>query len=121
MRSKAWLAARGPLRLARLRSTRAAAPGLLGHAEVTKNIILFSMGPKLTYPTVCLFVLACDRSIGSVYVAGETEDDDDEPAASGGAGAPSSSSGAAMATPRITASWDRSYVPRTRRYGLRQL
>ena len=48
MRSKAWLAARMPLRLARLpraqrsrrlRSTRAAAPGLLAHTEVTKNII----------------------------------------------------------------------------------
>ena len=52
MRSKAWLAARVSLRLARLprtassaqcsrrlRSTRAAAPVLLAHAEVTKNII----------------------------------------------------------------------------------
>ncbi len=60
MRSKAWLAARVSLRLARLprtassaqhsrrlRSTRAAAPILLAHAEVTKTIILFSMGPKL--------------------------------------------------------------------------
>lgn len=60
-------------------------------------------------------ILACVCSIGSVYVAGETEDDA-EPAASGGAGGPSSTSGAAMTTPRITATWDRSYVPRTRRY-----
>ena len=30
------------------------APGLLAHAEVTKNIIFFSMGPKLKYPTVVL-------------------------------------------------------------------
>ena len=34
MRSKAWLAA----------------PVLLAHAEVTQNIISFSMGPKLRYP-----------------------------------------------------------------------
>ena len=59
MRSKAWLAARVSLRLARLprtassaqrsrrlRSTRAAAPGLLARAEVT-NTEIFSMGPKL--------------------------------------------------------------------------
>ena len=52
MRSKAWLAARVSLRLARLprtassaqrsrrlRSTRAAAPVLLAHADVTKNIL----------------------------------------------------------------------------------
>jgi hypothetical protein len=64
MRSKAWLAARVSLRLARLprtassaqrsrrlRSTRAAAPVLLAHAEVTK-IIIFSMSPKLRYPKV---------------------------------------------------------------------
>jgi hypothetical protein len=39
MRSKAWLATRVSLRLARLRSTRAAVPvpGLLAHAEVTKK------------------------------------------------------------------------------------
>ena len=62
MRSKAWLAARVSLRLARLprtassaqcsrrlRSTRAAAPVLLAHAVVTKNIIFFSMGPKFRY------------------------------------------------------------------------
>ncbi len=35
-----------------LRSTRAAAPVLLAHAEVTENIKYFSMGPKLRYPTV---------------------------------------------------------------------
>ncbi len=65
MRSKAWLAARVPLRLARLprtassaqrssrlRSTRADAPGLFAHAEVTKNKIIFSMDPKLRYPAV---------------------------------------------------------------------
>ncbi len=62
MRSKAWLAVRVSLRLARLprtassalRSTRAAAPVLLAHADVTKNIILYSMGPKLRHPAVCL-------------------------------------------------------------------
>ena len=65
MRSKAWLAARVSLRLARLprtassaqrsrslRSTRAAAPVLLAHANVTENINIFSMGPKLRYPGV---------------------------------------------------------------------
>ncbi len=36
----------------RLSSTHAAAPVLLAHAEVTKNINIFSMGPKLRYPTV---------------------------------------------------------------------
>ena len=36
MRSKAWFAA----------------PVLLAYAEVTKNIIFSSMGPKLWYPTV---------------------------------------------------------------------
>ncbi len=41
MRSKAWLAARVSLRLAHLSSTRAAAPVLLAHAEVTKHIIFF--------------------------------------------------------------------------------
>jgi hypothetical protein len=59
MRSKAWLAARVSLRLAclprtassaqrsrRLRSTCAAAPVLLAHANVTENINIFSMGPK---------------------------------------------------------------------------
>ena len=64
MRSKAWLAACASLRLARLprtasiaqrsrrlRSTRAAAPVLLAHAEVTANIMFFTMGPTLTYPT----------------------------------------------------------------------
>ncbi len=57
MRSKAWLAARvisACLALQALlsaqRSTRAAAPVLLAHAEVTKNKIYFSMGPKLRYP-----------------------------------------------------------------------
>ena len=65
MRSKAWLAARVSLRLARLlhttrsaqrsrrlRSTRAAAPVLLAHAEVTKNIKYFWMGPKLRHTAV---------------------------------------------------------------------
>ena len=63
MHSKAWLAASVSLKLARLprtasrvrrshrlRSALAAAPGLLAHAEVTKNTYLFSMGPKLRYP-----------------------------------------------------------------------
>ena len=36
----------------RLRSTRAAAPVLLAHANVTENINILSMGPKLRYPTV---------------------------------------------------------------------
>ena len=71
MRSKAWLAARVSLRLARLprtassaqrsrrlRSTRAAAPVLLAHANVTENINIFSMGPKLRYPTVAKRVRA---------------------------------------------------------------
>jgi hypothetical protein len=69
MRSKVWLATRVSLRLARLpcsassaqrsrrlRSTRAAAPVLLAHADVTKNIIFFqyfSMDEKLRYPAVC--------------------------------------------------------------------
>ena len=65
MRSKAWLAARVSHRLARLprtassaqrsrrlRSTRAAAPVLLAHAEVTKNITFSSIGPKLRYSAV---------------------------------------------------------------------
>ena len=64
MRSKAWLAAHVSLRLAclprtassaqrsrRLFSTCAAVPDLLAHAEVTINIIHFSIGPKLRYPT----------------------------------------------------------------------
>jgi hypothetical protein len=65
MRSKAWLAARVSLRLARLpctassaqrsrhlRSTCAAAPVLLAHAEVTKTIICFQIGQKLRYPVL---------------------------------------------------------------------
>ncbi len=76
MRSKAWLAVRVSLQLARLprvcqlwlarlprttssaqlshrlRSTRAAVPVFLAHAEVTKNIIVFPMGPKLRHPAV---------------------------------------------------------------------
>ena len=69
MRSKVWLAARLSLRLARLprtasrdqrplrlRSTRAAAPVLLAHTEVTKNRLFFDMGPKLRYPVVCVCV-----------------------------------------------------------------
>ena len=72
MRSKAWFAVRVSFQLARLpltassaqrprrlRLTRAAAPALLAHAEVTKNIILFSMGPKLRYLMVLEFVLLC--------------------------------------------------------------
>jgi hypothetical protein len=64
MHSKAWLATHVSPWLARLprtassaqhsrhlRSTRAAAQGLLTHTEVTKNNI-FSMGPKLRYPAV---------------------------------------------------------------------
>jgi hypothetical protein len=60
------LAARVPLRLARLprtassaqrsrrlRFTRATAPVLFGQAEVT-NTITFFMGPKLRYPTILL-------------------------------------------------------------------
>ncbi len=35
-----------------LRSTRAAALVYLAHAEVTKTIILFSMGPNRRYPTL---------------------------------------------------------------------
>jgi hypothetical protein len=69
MRSKAWLATRVSLRLARLprtassaqrsrrlRSTRAAAPVHLAHTNVTKNVKYFSMGPKLRHPPV----LGCD-------------------------------------------------------------
>jgi hypothetical protein len=65
MRSKAWLAARVSLQLARLprtassaqssrrlRSTRAAAPVLLAHAEVTENITFPSMGQQFRYPPV---------------------------------------------------------------------
>ncbi len=64
MRSKAWLAARISLRLARIprtartarrsrrqRSTLAAAPGLLAHTEVA-IILFFSMVPTLRYPVV---------------------------------------------------------------------
>ncbi len=66
---KAWLAARVSLRLARLprtassaqrsrrlRSTRAAAPGLLAHANVTEIIKHFSMGPKLRHTAVVVCV-----------------------------------------------------------------
>ena len=65
MRSKTWLAARVSLQLARLprtarcaqrsrrlRSTRAAAPVLLAHANVTESINIFLMGPNLRYPMV---------------------------------------------------------------------
>ncbi len=70
MRSKAWLATRVSLRLAhqprtasgaqcsrRLRSTRAAAPVLLAHADVTKQHYIFPMGPTLRYPTVLSAIL----------------------------------------------------------------
>ena len=36
-----------------LRSTRAAVPVLLAHANVTENINNLSRGPKLTYSTLC--------------------------------------------------------------------
>jgi hypothetical protein len=61
---------------------RLAAPVLLAHAEVTKKIILFSMGPKLRYPTVVKFrriptqVLWCCRLEGAFMrfiTAGEPE------------------------------------------------
>ncbi len=78
MHSKAWLAARVSLRLARpprtassaqrshrLCSTRAAAPVLLAHAEVTKNIIRFSMGPKLRYPPVPAYATDVQRNTTS--------------------------------------------------------
>ncbi len=73
IRSKAWLAARVSLRLARLprtassaqrsrrlRSTRAAAPVLLAHANVTESINIFRMDPKRRHPhgTLVLFVQA---------------------------------------------------------------
>ena len=46
-----------------LTSTRAAAPVLLAHAEVTKNIILFSMGPKLRYPAVLpMLLMWCSKT-----------------------------------------------------------
>ena len=57
MRSKAWLAARVSLRLARLRSTRAAAPVLLAHAEVTKTLNIFQWVQNLgtrQYPSMGL-------------------------------------------------------------------
>jgi hypothetical protein len=41
MRSKAWLAARVSLRLARLRFTRGAAPVLIARAEVIKTQYFF--------------------------------------------------------------------------------
>jgi hypothetical protein len=47
MRSKAWLAARMSLWLARLRSTRVAAPVLLAHANVTKIITFFQFVQNL--------------------------------------------------------------------------
>jgi hypothetical protein len=73
MCSKAWLAARVSLRLARLprtassaqcsrrlRSTRTAVPVLLAHAEVTKNIKYFSMGPNINYVcTCCVQISGC--------------------------------------------------------------
>ena len=45
-------AASSAQRSRRLRSTLAAAPVLLAHAEVTKIIIFSSMDPKLRYPAV---------------------------------------------------------------------
>ena len=83
MRSKARLAVRVFLRLARLprpassaqrsrrlRSTRAAAPVLLAHANVTKNIKYFSMGPKLRYPTGggCLLAPVASRVLPSKLI-----------------------------------------------------
>ncbi len=52
------------VRLARLHSTRTAAPVLLAHAEVTKIIIFCSMGPKLRHVTV-----ACASEIAGAHVA----------------------------------------------------
>ncbi len=90
MRSKAWLAVRVSLPLARLprtassaqrsrrlRSTRAAAPVLLAHAIVTENINILSMGPKLRHTTVrrhsCLTIIeqgeACDLARGNARQA----------------------------------------------------
>ena len=76
IRSKAWLAARVSFRLAhlprtassaqrsrRLRSTRAAAPVLLAHAEVTNTTILFSMGQTLRYNTVDGAAYTGDRNL----------------------------------------------------------
>ena len=73
MHSKAWLAARVSLRLARLPrtassaqrsrrlcSTRAAAPVLLAHADVTENIKYFLMGPKLRHPAVGMMPIKSD-------------------------------------------------------------
>ena len=87
MRSKVRLATRMSLRLARLhrtaisaqrsrrlRSTRAAAPVLLAHAEVTKH---FSMGPKLRYLTVIasnLQNMAVDMDSGSILRHGTFKD-----------------------------------------------
>jgi hypothetical protein len=45
-----------------LRSTRAAAPVLLAHAEVTENIKYFYMGPKLRHTAVS----GDDRSVKSL-------------------------------------------------------
>jgi hypothetical protein len=63
MRSKAWLAARVSLRLPRtaqrsrrLRSTRAAAPVLLAHALVTKNIVFFQWVLNVSTPRFVLLL-----------------------------------------------------------------
>ena len=78
VRSKAWFAARMPLRLARLpraassaqrsrrlRSMRAAAPVLLAHAEVTEIIILFHLVQNLGIPRYMheLKGLACSARV----------------------------------------------------------
>ncbi len=76
MRSKAWLAARVSLRLARLprtassaqrsgrlRSTRAAAPVLLARAEVTKNVIYFFNGSKTESVKMCFLHMASNNTL----------------------------------------------------------
>ena len=62
MRSKAWLAVRAMQ--ASRSDTRAAAPVLLAHTDVTKNIKYFSMAPKLRHPAVVsLFVNSCNLCV----------------------------------------------------------
>ena len=51
----------------RLRFTRAVAPVLLAHDEVTENIKYFSMGPKLRHPAV-LQLHACDTADTHILV-----------------------------------------------------
>ena len=55
----------------RLRSTRAAAPVLLAHANVTENINIFSMGPNLGTPhgirAMAILCTVFHRSFGLAY------------------------------------------------------